>query len=84
MRCEAPGRMKALKPNATHLALALVLIGLRPAIAADPAVSPARHAAAMPKGAEHAAPAKRAKAPETHEAAPRRASDEARRHAPAA
>lgn len=34
--------MKTAKPNATHLALALVLIGLRPAIAAEPAVGAAR------------------------------------------
>ncbi len=40
-------RMKRVfKPNATHLALALVLIGLRPAIAAEPALDAARSEAA--------------------------------------
>ena len=34
--------MKTLKPNATHLALALILIGLRPAFAAGPATGAAR------------------------------------------
>lgn len=49
--------MKALKPNATHLALALVLIGLRPAIAADAAVGAAQSeaAAAEAHSAEHKA-----------------------------
>ena len=37
---------RAFKPNATHLALALVLIGLRPAIAAEPALDAARSEAA--------------------------------------
>lgn len=34
--------MKTLKPNATHLALALILIGLRPAFAAEPVPGAAR------------------------------------------
>lgn len=46
MRCDSSKRMKTNKLNPTHLALALTLIALQPAFAAEPAVGAAREEAA--------------------------------------